>query len=1072
MKVETGWGVAALVALALVSVGSRQSGQLVPETVVTHSRPAGRQALKVKTARDRRFEDGPCVELEDTIQNFVLSPPDDIAVPESCYAQDEAGEQEESFSIDPQRAESLAKKTRSLKFVIAILPDPLHTHFSLLFDRIAESIQQGAQDENYSYDSSWLPWETQEHTLESLADIDEADKRKNLREEQPGVLLFRKAPGVDESKARPSRADALYPDGLAVFVVGEEPTTGIHKRQFENAVHWITTLRGQPAGSTASPNKQLNILGPKILGPTFSGSLPSLAQLLTNQELSTEIAKLVPENELLIYSGGITSRTMVQWFVRNANANTSVRPTFRSFQQSDEEAIRRYSDYLARQGVDLSHLAIISEDETAFGTHPAHPSPDNAKTTHLYYPRDISALRGAYQKESIFNKVPIQQSADTVRRTLSTDIADPEGQEHDTIRTFSGKQTPLSQEAVLQQIVSMLRIHHSEYVVLRSSNPMDQLFLSHFLRLAYPEGRIVIQGADLLLRRESGAADLSGIMTLSTYPLLPWEDHWTALSNTPHSHRVFAGDIAEGIYVASRFLLCGSASGNRCVPDGSIDDGFLPPNLGTVDSIRDYAPPFWAKPLCKGQQPCASDRRPSTWLSVLGRDGFWPVAALNVGIGSDSKVDSTNVTWPAMPTSMNVCLLGVFLWVLFHFLCCTFPSLTVKPAYRAHFVRVTPGESHLALIVLGSVVISLVPILLGWSYGETSQTGGPILHPLFYMGSLAFIVLIASGAVCANAWFERGGTDRAGSIFRAGNQNLHKWRNGCKLLLATTRGPLFCYAVSTYFFYYLLNSCLNENLTDANRIPTYWRSINLTSGVSPLMPLLALAAALYAWFWYSLQGLSLFREDRPLLPRNEHLEIQGRKGEELLSMFSDERAGLPIETLCHPFAKEVYITAGILFVALWPITRLLAGAWLPIRSLGSSRYCLLVSGGINICVSLMLASAWQLLRVWLRLRQLLVFLDRLPLRRTMRALKGYSWGSVWKMSGNVIDVRYKLLSRQRESLTHLINFMGANDEFQIKPQIKETQTCMKGFAIEYSKKWDEWKWRNLHELHAFQQSIA
>jgi hypothetical protein len=50
--------------------------------------------------------------------------------------------------------------------------------------------------------------------------------------------------------------------------------------------------------------------------------------------------------------------------------------------------------------------------------------------------------------------------------------------------------------------------------------------------------------------------------------------------------------------------------------------------------------------------------------------------------------------------------------------------------------------------------------------------------------------------------------------------------------------------------------------------------------------------------------------------------------------------------------------------------------------------------------------------------------------------------------------------------------MGANDEFQIKPQIKETQTCMKGFAIEYSKKWDEWKWRNLHELHAFQQSIA
>jgi hypothetical protein len=53
------------------------------------------------------------------------------------------------------------------------------------------------------------------------------------------------------------------------------------------------------------------------------------------------------------------------------------------------------------------------------------------------------------------------------------------------------------------------------------------------------------------------------------------------------------------------------------------------------------------------------------------------------------------------------------------------------------------------------------------------------------------------------------------------------------------------------------------------------------------------------------------------------------------------------------------------------------------------------------------------------LRQLLVFLDRLPLRRTLGALTGFSWGSVWKMSGNVLDVRYKLVSRQLECLNHL-----------------------------------------------------
>jgi hypothetical protein len=53
------------------------------------------------------------------------------------------------------------------------------------------------------------------------------------------------------------------------------------------------------------------------------------------------------------------------------------------------------------------------------------------------------------------------------------------------------------------------------------------------------------------------------------------------------------------------------------------------------------------------------------------------------------------------------------------------------------------------------------------------------------------------------------------------------------------------------------------------------------------------------------------------------------------------------------------------------------------------------------------------------LRQVLLFLDKLPLRRSFDALKGFPWGSIWKMSGNLLDVRYKLIYRQFESLCHL-----------------------------------------------------
>ena len=85
-----------------------------------------------------------------------------------------------------------------------------------------------------------------------------------------------------------------------------------------------------------------------------------------------------------------------------------------------------------------------------------------------------------------------------------------------------GNQTPLNQEAFLLEIVAALRELHARYILLRSSNTLDQLFLTNFLRRSYPDGRIVIFSPDLMFIRERGATGLSGVMTLGTYPLFPW----------------------------------------------------------------------------------------------------------------------------------------------------------------------------------------------------------------------------------------------------------------------------------------------------------------------------------------------------------------------------------------------------------------------------------------------------------------------------------------------------------------------------------------------------------------------
>jgi hypothetical protein len=50
------------------------------------------------------------------------------------------------------------------------------------------------------------------------------------------------------------------------------------------------------------------------------------------------------------------------------------------------------------------------------------------------------------------------------------------------------------------------------------------------------------------------------------------------------------------------------------------------------------------------------------------------------------------------------------------------------------------------------------------------------------------------------------------------------------------------------------------------------------------------------------------------------------------------------------------------------------------------------------------------------LRKLLLYLDRLRLRRTLATLRGLYGGSVWKLSGNLLEERYRLISRQFESM--------------------------------------------------------
>jgi hypothetical protein len=158
LKREATWGVAAVIAMmAAVGISTRTASTMGDAGF--HD-DAARKGVRVSlTKQDLR--PGVCSDLEDLFRAYLAEDKDHFAAPNSGYPNGAAP------STNLQGG--LLQKASGMKFVIAAVPDPLHTHLALPPDRFAETIQQAAQDEGFTYDSSWLPWETGEQTFTHLS---------------------------------------------------------------------------------------------------------------------------------------------------------------------------------------------------------------------------------------------------------------------------------------------------------------------------------------------------------------------------------------------------------------------------------------------------------------------------------------------------------------------------------------------------------------------------------------------------------------------------------------------------------------------------------------------------------------------------------------------------------------------------------------------------------------------------------------------------------------------------------------------------------------------------------------
>ncbi|MFZ0580947.1 MAG: hypothetical protein WAN72_15250 [Candidatus Acidiferrales bacterium] len=525
------------------------------------------------------------------------------------------------------------------------------------------------------------------------------------------------------------------------------------------------------------------------------------------------------------------------------------------------------------------------------------------------------------------------------------------------------------------------------------------LFLSHYLRRAYPEGRIVTIGEDSLLSREVDEPRFQGILALTTYPLLPGIDdqvpRYKANSGAAHSDLVFPWSPSAGEFNAMVALLSEPPPLRSCDrPVRRCED--LP--------AAGYAEYGW--PTEGGDNSAAyKELAPPLWLNVIGNNGYWPVDLFD-----DSRRSQSTQDVPSQIHAVNnpcsrfgcialpgvaphdwkmLCVLFLAVVILYWFLRRS-GSILAQSKMAANFAPVDDSYCNYALFIADLMFYAIAFLLLApWRYGSFKLTDRPLHYALW-------LIVIALAIVSFLDFLKRGSS----------------WLAALSLLSV---------AVQWCISYYVsrLGPSSFQNLS-------FYRYVHFTSGVSPVVSFLILGLAGVWWAWYTLAGLVLTDKRGPRLPSAKDFAEQIGAADQpaarptRFSSLTLER-NQDLLRVAHPGSVDRRVTwlptLGVL-LSLFIIDRSH-----PVRSLEGQAYDRIYALAFTAVLLVLLFDLFRLAVVWLELRRPLAALDRLPLRRGFLRLQELRGKPIWRFGGSAFDDFYLLLSREIEALRSLQKFL-------------------------------------------------
>ena len=855
-----------------------------------------------------------------------------------------------------------------LNFVIASVPDPIGTHLQLWFDRSVESISSAAGFVGFRFQRSWIPWDSA--LVQEEPDIDKRKARQEqLRtsEAEPGVLTFR-APPECASPVDPKETRCR---DLVVLLVPETPTGGFAEDVFHAAIQIVQ--------STSIAASQPNFKIP-VLGPSFSSSFSSLAKIMSRDNLTGKLRVV----------SGTASSTGAELLPKN---------TYQRTVHSVDDEFQMLVDQVTRKGEDPPKIALLTESDTGLGWHLSDPNMPGSRTNQerfIYrYPREISRLRNAYGDQELKAVVGAQQQAPSFQRILGFRLFDV-ATSADSTPIMATTQTPLSQDAVLEDIARSMERDQIKLAGVAATDIFDALFIVRYLRDACPNIRLFTFDSDLLY--EKGAQDFpfDGILGLSTYPLMLSDQTWTGLERTGQNgdtskYRIlFPSRGAEGTYNATRTLL--------------VESHYVSEDMAT-EPLAEYFNPSIA--CSKGAKGCRIPPIPPIWLTVLTRSGYWPVALESKDLPSqdpkdmfasssardkpDFGLDSPPYLWKLF---FLLTVLSFSVYFFSHFVACASDSWERQ---RVKHSNPRPDEEgwlenlrrSLAGIgeLQGIAQLSLWPNEEGWlarlcyllvcSLSLLAFYGVYILplfaislyrdksglHPWLYWAGLFFVVFVA--LACSPFMKFLGGRKKVGMTRIIWPQTWH-------LGILALCGMCFAFVVIEVAQLFPLHPQSNDQTNDQRAFFMAYRALHFESGVSPLLPLLALLAACFGWGRVHLKRITM-RFERiasvPVLGSGPRFEALA-KCKVHMERFVNEP--LPL----HGRTVGSFVPAALILTFLGSA----------LKSFELAAFDRLVLVLLTILYSLLFLTWARFILIWTKFRLFLEYLDQHPIRLSFKDL--------------------------------------------------------------------------------------